>query len=170
MMTSCFLPALILAPALALSPQQAPQGKVRIFVSASAETAYQGVMQRASDLDQIARDVRKSLKKSRWLSVTEDAEEADVIVRILGRRTSPDESLALGYSLDAGDFKTEDEFVYSEEASLGSRGRTTSIDKPGGSEQTLRGARWSDAARRFGASLELFAQTNYELILARRKR
>jgi hypothetical protein len=160
----------MLAPALTLSPQEAPQGKVRIFVASAATRDFQGVRQRESDLAETAKDVRKSLRKSRWIEVTDDVEGADVIVRILGRRKSPDEVLALGYSLEAGDFKTEDEFVYSEQAALGTRGRTTSIDKPGGFEETLRPTRWSDVARRFGASLEIFAESNYELILKRRKR
>jgi hypothetical protein len=160
----------MLAPALTLSPQEAPQGKIRILVAADATREFGGVRQRESELAQTVRDVRKSLRNSKWIEVTEDVEGADVIVRILGRRKSPDEGLALGYSLAAGDFRTEDEFAYSEQASSTSRGRTTHIDRPGGAEGTLRGAAWSDAARRFGESLELFAQTNYELILARRKR
>jgi hypothetical protein len=160
----------LLGPALALSPQEAPQGKVRLFVAADATRDFEGVSQRESELEQTAKDVRKSLRKSRWIEVTETEEGADVIVRILGRRKSPDEGLALGYSLHAGDFRTEDEFVYNEEAASSSRSRSTSIDQPGGHERDQRGAKWSDIARRFGASLEFFAESNYELILKQRKR
>jgi len=163
-----FLPALLLVPSLAAALQEAPQGKVRLYVFAEAESIYQGVQQRASDLDQMVRDVRKSLKKSDWVEVTEGAEEADVRVRLLGRRKTPEGTLALGYALEAGTFKNESEFVFGEKSANTSREASVSADRVGGA-QSQRRLGWNEVASYFGASLEQFSKTNYERILSQRK-
>jgi hypothetical protein len=162
------VPVLLLVPFLAAPHQEASQGKVRLFVFADRESTYQGVQQRATDLDQTVRDVRKSLKKSDRVELTDSAETADVRVRILGRRKTPEGALALGYALEAGTFKNESEFVFGEKSANTSREASGGADRVGGA-QSQRRIGWNEVASYFGGSLEQFAKSNYERILAQRK-
>jgi hypothetical protein len=156
-------------PAFAKAAQKPSQGKVLIHVSADTSGVYKGVQQRAPDLEESARDVRKSLKNDKWLEVTENEEEADIRLRILGRRLDPEKGFALGYALDAGAYKTEDEFLYVGESIPTGGGRSRDAREMSDAMQPRQTLGYSELAKKFGQSLEQFAASNYDRIVAQRK-
>jgi hypothetical protein len=152
------------------SPSQKPShGKVLIHVSAEAGGVYNGTQQREMDLEESARDLEKSLKGSKWLELTEDEETADVRVRILGRRVDRDKGFALGYALDAGAYKTEDEFLYAGDSIATGGGRSRDAREMNDSMQPKKTLGWTEVAKKFGRSLDGFAEGNYDRIVSQRK-
>lgn len=147
-----------------LAVQGPKEGKVRIHVIAGEPRAFRGAQQRASELEESARDLRRHLGKAKWLELTEDAELADIRLRVLGRREDPDKGNVLGYSLDAGAYQTEDEYAYigETEETGGGRGLNTSF-----TPRKVLG--WGELARRFAQSLDGFAESNYDRIVSQRK-
>ena len=63
--------ALLIVPSL-LGAQKPTEGKVLIQVAAGEAGTYKDVQQRASDLQDTARDIRRRLGKSKWLELTSD--------------------------------------------------------------------------------------------------
>jgi hypothetical protein len=142
--------------------------KLRISITVDAEQAYKGSKQRTSQLEETARSLRGSLEGSEWLELVEVEQATDVRLRILGRRKTIDQKFAIGYSLEAFDFFTEDEFLYRGESfPAGGSTVTDEPENPFGAHGS-RAPRWSDAARSLGKALEKFAEENYERILAGR--
>lgn len=154
---------------LATASQKPSQGKVLIHVSTGANAVYKGVEQRSSDLEESARDLRKSLKKSKWLEVADSEEEADIRLRILGRRKDQELGFTLGYALDAGAYKTEDEFFYSGESVATGGGRSRDARTMSDAMQPRKTLGWGQLEKEFGRSLEEFARSNYDRIVAQRK-
>jgi hypothetical protein len=168
MRTGLLLVSLFL-PAFATPSQKPSQGRVRMYVSADASGVYKGAQQLAVDLEESARDLRKSLKKSDWIEVVDEEKDADVRLRIVGRRVDPDKGFALGYSLDAGAYKTEDEFLYSGESIPTGGGRSRDARDMSDDLQPRKTLGWSELAKKFGRSLEEFAESNYDRIVSQRK-
>ena len=150
-----------------LAPQKPSQGKVLVLVAAEPSSTYKGVRQPIKDLEDSARAVRRYLEKAKWIQLTEKEEEADIRLRILGRRKDSDKGFTLGYSLDAGAYKTEDEFAYEGEsvAAGGGPSRDSKDSNDGGSPASVS---WDEIARSFSQSLEEFAKSNYDRIVAQR--
>ena len=159
-----------LAPPLFSTPTQKPEhGKVRIYVT--ADTEHEGVKQRASELEESARDLRVHLKKQKWLEpVTEEAaiETADIRFRVLARRKDPEKGFVLRYHLDAGAFKTEDEFSYEGEALATGGTRALGFDGFSNATEGRQHLKWGELAKHLAASLNNFAEANYQRIINQR--
>ncbi len=165
-----FLLALSLLPALA-SPalgQRPSKGKVLLYVTADEAGVYKGFQQRTPDLEESAKDVRRHLGKGKWTKVTNKEEEADIKVLVLGRRDDPDKGIALGYSLDAGAYKTEDE-IFDESVSATVRGGAARDVRSATDRSAQKtNATYEDLAAQFAGSLDAFCQTNYDRIVSQR--
>jgi hypothetical protein len=158
--------AVVSAPLAAEKPSS---GKVKFNVLADATEDYKGVRQRSSELEESERDVRLALNKNDWLEVVSSAETADVRLRILGRRRDPARGFVLGYALDAGAFRTEDEFVYGGESVTTGGGRSRDAHSLNDDLSPRATKGWSTLAKKFAESLEGFAKANYDRIVAQRK-
>jgi hypothetical protein len=153
----------------ALAQAQRPsQGNVLLHVTAGEGGVYKGLQQRTPDLEESARDVRRHLGKGKWTKVTDDIDEADIRIVILGRRRDPDKGIALGYTLDAGAYKTEDELfdasITQDVRSGAARHDRSTTDST--AQKTT--AKYEDLALQFARSLDTFCEQNYERILAQR--
>lgn len=157
---------LLAAPSFAQKPSQ---GKVRLYVTAGEAGVYEGLQQRAADLEESAKDIRRYLGGGDWTEATDKEEEADIRIVVLGRRRDPDRGIALGYSLDAGAYKTEDEIydVSVDGTAMGgaSRGARSSTDATAQKRQ----ATYEDLAEQFARSLDVFCQSNYDRIVRQRE-
>ena len=165
-----FLLALLVLPALA-SPalgQRPSKGKILLYVTADEAGVYKSLQQRTPDLEESAKDVRRHLGKGKWTKVTNKEEEADIKITVLGRRDDPDKGIALGYSLDAGAYKTEDE-VFDGSQSATVRGGAAR-DVRSGTDLTAQksNATYEDLAMQFATSLDEFCETNYDRIVSQR--
>lgn len=148
--------------------QKPKAGKVRIYISVDTEHTSEDLQQRASELEESARDLRKHLRKNKWLEPTEEIERADIHFRVVSRRKDPEKGYVLRYLLEAGAFRTEDEFAYEGEALATGGSRAMSFDgfdNSGSGRQILR---WGELAKHLAASLEGFAEANYDRIIAQR--
>ena len=126
-----------------------------MYVTADEAGVYKGLQQRTPDLEESAKDVRRHLGKGKWTKVTNKEEEADIKIIVLGRRDDPDKGIALGYLLDAGAHKTEDEIDISVSSTV-----------RGGSARDVRSwtdvsaqkskATYEDLAAQFAGSLDAF--------------
>ena len=160
--------ALLLLPSFAFA-QKPHSGKVLMHIAAADAGVYKGLQQRSADLEASARDVRRHLGKSKWVKSTDKIEEADIKVVILGRRKDPDKGVALGYSLDAGAYKTEDEiFDVSIEGNVmgGAMRESRTAADPSAKKSS---AKYEDLPPQFADSLSAFCEANYERIIAQRK-
>lgn len=165
-----FLLALLILPALA-SPvlaQKPSKGKVLLYVTAAEAGVYKGFQQRTPDLEESAKDVRRHLGKGKWTKVTRKEEEADIKIIVLGRRDDPDKGIALGYVLDAGAYKAEDE-IFDKSVSATVRGGASRDVRSGTdlSAQKSKGT-YGDLAAQFAGELDVFCQTNYDRIVGQR--
>ena len=106
--------------------------------------------------------------KARWTKTTNKEEEADIKIVVMGRRDDPDKGIALGYSLDAGAYKTEDE-IFDSSVSATVRGGS-SRDVRSATDQSAQKstASYEDLAVQFAGSLDAFCQTNYDRIVSQR--
>ena len=86
----------------------------------------------------------------------------------MGRRDDPDKGIALGYSLYAGAYKTEDE-IFDSSVSATVRGGS-SRDVRSATDQSAQKstASYEDLAVQFAGSLDAFCQTNYDRIVSQR--
>ena len=107
-MKTHLLATVLLVSAPQPASEKPTQGRVRIHLSADSSESYKGVQQRSSELEETTRDVRRNLNNNKWLELTENAEEADIRLLVLGRRKDVERGLVLGYSLEAGAFNTKD--------------------------------------------------------------
>ena len=161
--------ALLLAPGLALA-QKPSQGKVLMHVSAAEAGVYKGLQQRTPDLEETARDVRRHLGKSKWIKPTNDIEESDVRIVVLGRREDPDKGIAIGYSIDAGAYKTEDELFDASQSATIMGGSARDVRSATDRTAQKSKATYEDLAKQFADSLSTFCETNYERIVSQRKK
>lgn len=162
------LPLLLLVPSLSYA-QRPSKGKVKLHVVAGEADVYKGLQQRAADLEESAKDVRRHLGKNKWSEVTRDVEEADIRIVVLGRRDDPDKGIAIGYSLDAGAYKTEDEVFDANVAGEVMSGASSESRSGSGANANKSTAKYEDLALQFARSLDSFCQTNYDRIVAQRK-
>lgn len=145
------------------------QGKVLMYVSAAEAGVYKGHQQRTPDLEESAKDIRRHLGRSKWIKVTSDVEEADVKVTVLGRRDDPDKGIAIGYELDAGAYKTEDEFFDNSQSATvmgGASREARDMTNPSAHKSV---ADYEDIAAQFADSLSYFCEQNYERIVSQRE-
>jgi hypothetical protein len=156
--------AFLLAPA----PPLQKEGKVRFFVTAPENSVSHGVQQRASELEDSASDLKRRLRKTKWTELAETREEADVEFRVLGRRFEPERGYVLHYSMDAGAYKTEDEFAYQSESFSDGRAPVTTHHGGGAAAGARTVLRWEELHKRLAESLEKFAESNYERIVSQR--
>ncbi len=148
--------------------QKPSQGKVRFYVTIDEDVTYKGKKQRTSELEESASDLRGRLKNSKWVEVTDDLESADIRLRILGRRRDQEKGRILGYFLDAGAFKTEDEFSYVGQAVATGGIRSTESGRHGNNTQGRAMLGWGELAKRLAESLEEFAEANYDRLVSQR--
>lgn len=160
--------ALLVLPSFAFA-QKPTDGKVKMHVSAGEAGVYKGLQQRIPDLEQSARKVRLRLGSSKWVESTNDIEEADIRVVVLGQREDPDKGIAIGYSIDAGAYKTEDEiFDASEEATVrGGAARDVRSSTDVSAQKSK--ASYDDLAIQFADQLSYFCEQNYQRIVSQRK-
>jgi len=164
-----FLLALLVVPGVVLA-QKPARGKVLMHVRAGEPEVYKGLQQRASELEQTARDVRRHLGKSKWIKVTDDVEKSDIRVVVLGRREDPDKGITIGYSLDAGAYKTKDEFFDASASATvmgGAAREGRSSTNPTAQKSK---ATYEDLAAQFADSLSVFCESNYDRIVGQRKK
>ena len=164
------LPLLLLPSVLLALPQRPSQGKVLLHVVAGEAGVYKGLQQRTPDLEESAKDIRRHLGKGNWTKVTEEVEEADIRIVVLGRRDDPDKGIAIGYSLDAGAYKTEDEYFDASVSAEDIRGGAARHDR-NMTDSTARKSMptYEDLALQFARSLDTFCQSNYDRIVSQRK-
>ena len=163
-----FLLPFLALPALGLA-QRPSQGKVLLHVTAGEAGVYKGMQQRTPDLEESARDIRRHIGKGKWSKVTDEIEEADIRIVVLGRRTDPDKGIAVGYSLDAGAYKTEDEIFDQAMSSDHGGGASRDVRTMNSDTAQKSKANWGDLAVQFADQLDVFCQQNYERIVAQRK-
>lgn len=160
--------SLLATCSLAYAAQKPDHGKVQIHVSFDTRAGNQGLQQRASELEESARDLRKHLHKQKWIDLTEDIGEADIRFRVVARRKDAEKGYVLRYLLESGDFRTEDEFAYEGEALATGGTRSLSYDGFDNSKSGRQILRWGELAKHLAASLNGFAESNYQRIIARR--
>jgi len=160
--------ALLMVPALAVA-QKPTDGKVKMHVSAGDAGVYKGFQQRTPDLEESARHVRLRIGKSDWVESTNNIEESDIQVVVLGHREDPDKGIAIGYTIDAGAYKTEDEiFDASEDATI--RGGAARDVRSGTDVSAQKSkASYEDIAVQFADQLSYFCEQNYQRIVAQRQ-
>ncbi len=141
-----------------------------MHVSAGEAGVYKGFQQRTSELEQTARDVRRHLGQSKWIQATNEIEESDVRVVVMGRREDPDKGIAIGYSLTAGAYETEDEFFDASQSATIRGG--SARDVRSGADATARKSKvtYEELAEQFADSLSTFCESNYERIVSQRKK
>ena len=148
--------------------QKPTQGKVRIRVTARENSVSNGVRQRESELEESVRDLRARLNKRKWIEVTDSEDDADIDLELLGRHEVPEKGYVLHYTIDAGAYGREDEFAYAGEAVPTGGIRARSYDGHDNSKEGRAILRWEELAKHFADSLEEFAESNYERIIAQR--
>ena len=145
------------------------EGRVRFFVTIQEGNVSHGIQQKTSELEESAADIRRRLKKTKWTELVETAEDADVELRVLGRRTDPQSGFLLDYAIDAGAYKTEDTFEFLGE-SFDTGGIRSSSGSTLNSSAGRENLRWEELHKRFAASLEDFAEQNYDRIVSQRRK
>ena len=154
---------------MSFSVQKPSQGKVLIHVSAAETGVYKGIQQRTPDMESSARELRMHLGKGKWSKVTNNLEESDIRIQILGRRKDPTKGIAIGYALDAGAYKTEDE-VFDRAIESNHGGGAARDVRDINSESAQKSVvKYPDLALQFADQLDYFCQSNYERIVAQRK-
>jgi hypothetical protein len=160
--------AVLVVPSLAMGAQKPTAGKVRFYVSAPEESVSKGIQQKASDLEESVRELRARLNKRKWVEVVDSEEASDIRLTILGRHQVPEKGNVLHFFIDAGAYKKDDEFAYQGDVVPTGGTRPTSASGSDSSKQGRSVLGWGELAKRFADSLEEFAQTNYERIVAQR--
>ncbi len=162
--------ALLVLPVLA-SPalgQKPSKGKILLYVTAGDAGVYKGLQQRTPDLEESAKDVRRHLGKGKWTKTTKKEEEADIKIVVLGRRDDPDKGIALGYLLDAGAYKTEDEIFDSSVSATVRGGSSRDVRSATDRSAQKSTASYEDLAAQFAGSLDAFCETNYDRLVSQR--
>ena len=174
---SCLLLAWATLLALPHAPGKPKEGKIRVYVVAETTDAEGNEKPDAGGLLDSAEEIRKRIKKMKWIEPVEDESQAEMRFVVVDRSEDKESGYALRYRLKAGDFDAEDD--YGEFAVVEHAGGTPgNYDRQGGempmttgvamkNKQTFQS--WKTIADGLARTLDHFAENNYERLLAIRK-
>ncbi|HSF16087.1 MAG TPA: hypothetical protein VLK65_11100 [Vicinamibacteria bacterium] len=163
--------------ALPLAPGKPTEGKIRVTVVAETMDAEGNEKPNAGGLLDSAEEIRKRVKKMKWIEPVEEESQAEMHFVVVDRSQDKESGYALRYRLKAGDFEAEDD--YGEFAVVEHAGGTPGIyDRQGGEMPMTAGVAmehkqtyqsWKTIADGLARTLDHFAENNYDRLIAIRK-
>lgn len=164
--------------AVALAPDKPRDGKIRVYVVAETMSPEGEEKRNAPELSDSANEIRKRLKKMKWIEPAEDESQAEMHFVVVDRFQDERAGYALRYRVTAGDFEAEDD--YGEVAVVEhAGGGVAHHDRRGGEMPMTAGVArkgrqtfqsWKTIADGLARTLDHFAENNYERLIALRER
>jgi hypothetical protein len=166
--------ATLMAAPLALDKPK--DGKIRVYVVAETTNAAGQERPNAKELLDSAKEIRKRVKKMKWIELVEDESQAEMHFVVIDRFQDDETGYALRYRLTAGDFDAERDYgevAVVEHAGGGvahhdSRGGEVPMIAGISKKQSQTFQSWKTIADGLARTLNHFAESNYERIIALR--
>ena len=170
----------LLASAVAVAAADKPtEGKIRVYTFTRTLDESGAEKANAEDLRESVEDIQKRIKKMKWIENADSEEDAEMVFEVLDRRDDEDEGYLLSYELTAGEFHTKDHY-----GAMGilrhAGGDLPRYDQRGGEQAIVTSSgfsrkheekywSWKAIADGMARTLNHFAQSNYERLIAVRE-